>query len=169
MLIVCPCWGKACWCWRVQWWWEIRLQLLQHWRKWQGVLVRIQRCWPWLRGYRKSKVCQRNFLFYLTQQNPEYNLDAAYKSYRISKKASALKICIPPSVDKRKCCPDKSPLSEAEDAPSSRKKKSKSTTKTLTKQSGKGVEDDSDDTSPDIVTKRAKKQCGLGAIHGALL
>jgi len=69
---------------------------------------------------------------------------------------STLKIQIPVSVDKRKHWSDKSPLSEAEDTPT-KKKKLKSTL-TPTKQSGKGVEDD--DTLPSIVTKRVKKQRG---------
>jgi hypothetical protein len=74
-----------------------------------------------------------------------------------SSETATLKIRIPVSVDKRKRWTDESPLSEAEDTPS-KKKKSKSSALTAANQSGKGAEDD--DTLPNIVTKQAKKQRG---------
>jgi hypothetical protein len=76
---------------------------------------------------------------------------------KTSDKTSSLKIRIPVSVDKRKHWTDDSPSSEAEDAPS-KKKKLKSSTLTPTKQSEKGVEDD--DTLPNVVTIQAKKRRG---------
>jgi hypothetical protein len=78
---------------------------------------------------------------------------------KTSDQTSSLKIRIPVSVDKRKHWTDDSLSSKAEDAPS-KKKKSKSSTLTPTKQSEKGVEDSDDDTLPNIVTIQAKKRRG---------
>jgi hypothetical protein len=84
-------------------------------------------------------------------------LDNVDRLMKTSDKTSSLKIRIPVSVDKRKHWTDDSPSSEAEDAPS-KKKKLKSSTLTPTKQSEKGVEDD--DTLPNVVTIQAKKRRG---------
>jgi len=75
---------------------------------------------------------------------------------KTSDQTSSLKIRIPVSVDKCKHWTDDSPSSKAEDAPL-KKKKSKSSTLTPTKQSEKGVEDSDDDTLPNVVTIQAKK------------